>query len=78
MAATGKPMSLRDEKMNCDKCKRIIVDGEEKEINSKILCDDCYIDAIWPPVRKMYYENDPAEFMRRLKEMYSLHPQQYH
>lgn len=63
---------------NCDACKRSIEVGEERELQSQILCEDCYIKAIWPPVRKMYYENDPAEFMRRLKETYSLHPQKYH
>ena len=63
---------------NCDKCQKAIEAGEEREYRSQILCEDCYLDAIWPRVRKTYYEHDSAEFMRRLKEAYSLHPQQYH
>lgn len=63
---------------NCYKCKRTIEDGAERELNSEMLCDDCYIDRIWPKVRKAHYENDPAEFMRRLQESYSVHPQRYH
>ncbi len=77
-AVTGRPIPEQDEMMHCDKCKKPMDNGEARELNSKILCDDCYIDDIWPRVRKMYYENDQAEFMRRLKETYSLHPQQYH
>lgn len=62
----------------CGRCKKSIRDGEEREFGSETLCDDCYIDAIWPRVRKTYYANDPAEFMRRLKDSYSIRPQQYH
>jgi hypothetical protein len=64
--------------VSCEKCMRIIEAGEERELRAKLLCDDCYIDSIWPRVRKMYYENDPAEFMRRLKDSYSIIQQQYH
>jgi hypothetical protein len=64
--------------MFCDKCKRTIDPGEERKINGETLCDDCYIDRIWPRVRKSYYQHDSAEFMRRLKESYSVYPQQYH
>jgi hypothetical protein len=63
---------------NCGKCHREIEAGEGKEFRSQILCDDCYLEAIWPRVRKTYYENDPAGFLRRLKESFSLLPQQYH
>ena len=66
------------EKMKCDKCKRFLDDGEEIEFCSKMLCDDCYIDGIQPKVRKEYYENNPGEFMQRLKNAYSMHPQKYH
>ena len=34
--------------MNCGKCKRTIDDGEERKLRSEVLCDDCYIDRIWP------------------------------
>lgn len=64
--------------MNCSKCKRTIDDGEERKLRSEVLCDDCYINRIWPRVRKMYYANDPSEFIRRLRESYSVHPQRYH
>ncbi len=63
---------------NCSKCKNRIVDGEESSFQGEILCDDCYIDRIWPKVRKTYYENDPAGFLRRLQESYSTHPQRFH
>ena len=63
---------------HCDTCGKAIDDGEDREHNSKICCEDCYIDAILPPVRKMYYENDASEFMRRLKDGYIVIPQRYH
>lgn len=62
----------------CVKCRKTVDEAESRMLNSEVLCDDCYIDAIWPRVRKMYYENDPAAFMQRLKESYSIHPQRYH
>jgi hypothetical protein len=64
--------------MNCENCKTSISKGEEKMFDSRILCDDCYISAIWPRVRKTYDEYNPAEFMQRLKNTWSIHPQQYH
>jgi hypothetical protein len=62
----------------CSKCRSTIADGEERRLQGKLLCDDCYIDCIWPKVRKAHYENESAEFMRRLQESYSVHPQRYH
>ena len=62
----------------CEKCTVKIVRGEERNLNSRILCEDCYIDAILPPVRKMYYEKDSLEFMRRLKDSYISCPQKFH
>jgi len=62
----------------CDRCNVKIVKGEERNFNSSILCEDCYIDAVLPPVRKMYYENDSSEFMRRLKDSYIACPQKFH
>ena len=64
--------------MNCGRCKGTIDDGEERKLGSEVLCEDCYIDRIWPKGGKTYYVNDPAEFMRRLQESYSVHPQQFH
>jgi hypothetical protein len=64
--------------LHCNKCKRTIDDGEERNIDPEVLCEDCYIDRIWPKVRKTYYSNDPTEFMRRLQGSYSVHPQRYH
>jgi hypothetical protein len=34
--------------MNCDKCKDPIEPGEEREHHSRILCEDCYMDALSP------------------------------
>jgi len=64
--------------INCHKSHRTMEDGEERELYSEVLCDDCYIDRIWPRARRVYYENGPAGFMRRLQESYSVHPQLYH
>jgi len=62
----------------CDKCNSKMIRGEERNLNSIILCEDCYIDAILPRVCKMYYEYDSSEFMRRLKDSYISCPQQFH
>jgi len=64
--------------MKCDRCNIKIVKGEGRNLNSRILCEDCYIDAVLPPVRKMYYENDSTEFTRRLKDSYIACPQKFH
>ena len=32
--------------MNCDNCKAIIESGDEREHAGKILCEDCYMDAL--------------------------------
>jgi len=63
---------------DCVKCKISISDGEERELDSQILCEDCYVDAVSPPIRKTFYENDASEFMRRLKDTPISHPQKYH
>ena len=34
--------------MDCYKCSIAIPDGEEREHNQKILCEDCYIDVLSP------------------------------
>lgn len=64
--------------MKCEKCRDAIDKGEGWTFEAKILCDDCYIDAVWPKVRKTYHEHNPSEFMQRLKNTWSIHPQQYH
>ncbi len=63
--------------INCDKCKEPVSEGEGRKHNSKTLCEDCYIDSILSTVRKTYYENDAAEFMRRLTVSYSVRQQKY-
>jgi len=63
--------------MLCDQCKTTMAPGEEREHNGRLLCEDCFIDTVMPKVRKMFYENDPAEFMRRMNSSYSAHPQRY-
>lgn len=35
--------------MKCDGCSDNIVKGEERELNTQILCEDCYMDALAPP-----------------------------
>ena len=64
--------------MVCSRCKTPLLPGEERTHDGRLWCEDCYIDTVMPKVRKMFYENDPAEFMRRLKTSYSAHPQRYH
>jgi hypothetical protein len=34
--------------MECAKCKDKIDEGDEREFNSEILCEDCYIDVLSP------------------------------
>jgi hypothetical protein len=35
-------------KMECAKCQERIDPGEEREIHGRILCEDCYMDALSP------------------------------
>ncbi len=63
---------------SCHQCKDKIKIGEEIKHKSKVLCEDCYIDAVMPDVGKTFYENDNAEFMRRLQKSYSVRKQKYH
>jgi len=64
--------------LKCDTCNIKIARGEGRDLKCRFLCEDCYIKAVWPPVRKMYYENDSSEFMRRLKDSYIAYPQKFH
>lgn len=34
--------------MKCEICDDAIENGEEKDFNSRILCEDCYMDALSP------------------------------
>lgn len=34
--------------MNCEKCNAVIEPGEEREHYGKMLCEDCYMDALSP------------------------------
>jgi len=34
--------------MQCNKCKAMIAEGEEKELNGQILCEDCCMDLMSP------------------------------
>ena len=40
----------------CSKCKTKIQVGIEHSYNSKILCEDCYIDVCMPRVRKIHLQ----------------------
>ena len=35
--------------MKCSRCNQELAEGEERELRGEILCDDCYIDAAYPP-----------------------------
>lgn len=37
-----------EEKMKCDKCNDAIEVDEEREFHGKVLCEDCYMDALSP------------------------------
>jgi hypothetical protein len=34
--------------MECERCKDIIESGEEREYAGRVLCEDCYMDALSP------------------------------
>ena len=34
--------------MQCDRCGDLIEDGEEREHAGRLLCEDCYMDALSP------------------------------
>ncbi len=36
--------------MDCERCGTAIPEGEEREYNSRKLCEDCYMDALSPSV----------------------------
>jgi len=38
----------RGEEMNCEKCNAVIEPGEERNHFGKMLCEDCYMDALSP------------------------------
>jgi hypothetical protein len=35
--------------MKCEKCGNGIETGEERKLHGKVLCEDCYMDALSPP-----------------------------
>lgn len=35
--------------MHCDRCKEMIDEGDERELNGQILCEDCCMDLMSPP-----------------------------
>lgn len=61
----------------CTKCNKSIQDNDAKILHTKILCEDCYIDAVMPKMTKAHYDNS-AELMNRLNGSYSVRKQQYH
>lgn len=61
----------------CSKCQKTISEDEKQILNTRILCDDCYLDEVMPRMPKAHYDNE-AEFMNRLKDSYSVRKQQYH
>ncbi len=51
----------------CERCKTAISDGDEMKYNSKIFCEDCYIDIFFEKAKKTYYLECDHSFMKRLK-----------
>jgi hypothetical protein len=45
-STTGNPESQSS--LVCEKCNSHIPEGEDREYYSKILCEDCYMDALSP------------------------------
>ena len=35
--------------MQCERCKGVIPEREQKELHGQILCEDCYMDLLSPP-----------------------------
>lgn len=35
--------------MECEKCRDVIEEGEERDFHGQVLCEDCYMDALSPP-----------------------------
>ncbi len=62
---------------NCDNCKKFFQDDDVKDFNTRILCEDCYIDEVMPKMLKPHYNND-TEFLNRLKDSYIAHAQKFH
>jgi predicted amidophosphoribosyltransferase len=58
-------------RMICAKCQKPIADGEQRELQGALLCEDCYIKLVHPSTVKPHYKHDSAGFMRRLKKTYS-------
>ena len=34
--------------MDCERCKDVVESGEEREYAGRVLCEDCYMDALSP------------------------------
>ena len=54
----------------CDRCDIKVVKGEERDFNSRILCEDCYIDIRTPRVRKTHWQylgSIKTEYLRPAK-----------
>jgi predicted HTH transcriptional regulator len=34
--------------MQCERCKAILTEGEERELHGQMLCEDCYMDLLSP------------------------------
>jgi len=62
----------------CCRCMNKIKPGEEQFFNKRVFCEECFIEAITPRVKKAYYKNDQVEFMRRLMCSYSVNKQKWY
>ena len=40
----------------CSKCKAKVQVGKEFNVDSKVLCEDCYVDVRMPRVRKTHWQ----------------------
>ena len=56
----------------CQQCQARVPQGEEQRHQGRVLCDECYIEAVWPKSKKPHYKDKASGFMRRLKTTYSI------
>ena len=34
--------------MKCERCKKVVAEGEQRALHGQILCEDCYMDLLSP------------------------------
>jgi hypothetical protein len=61
----------------CTKCRGDIPPEELRWLNGRLLCEDCYLDAVASKTLKVAHGQDSADFMRRLKETHTVIKQKF-